>query len=219
MKEWPRFLTATILTLTALTTNTVPGFTATPKLEPRPTPVILCLGDSLTEGYQINPDDAFPALLTRRLQEKFGPTATAINAGISGATSASGLSRLRFQMKATQKPTHLILALGANDGLRGLPVAAMKKNLNETIEFAQNNNMKVLLAGMKVPPNYGVGYAKSFEKVFKDLAQKHRVTLLPFLLDGVAAKAELNLPDGIHPNAKGHAIIVENVWKKLEPML
>lgn len=182
-------------------------------------PIVLCLGDSLTEGYQINPDDAFPALLARRLKEKFGSEAEAINAGISGATSASGLSRLRFQLRAPRKPTHLILALGANDGLRGLPVAAMKKNLDETIAFAQKNQIKVLLAGMKVPPNYGLGYAKAFEKTFKDLARKNNVTLMPFLLDGVAANPALNLPDGIHPNAKGHAIMIENIWKNLEPLL
>lgn len=182
-------------------------------------PVILCLGDSLTEGYEIAPDAAYPALLEKKVREKFGAGASVINAGISGATSASGPARLKFQLKSPKRPTHMILALGANDGLRGLPVAAMKKNLEETIQIARENKIKVLLAGMKVPPNYGVAYAKSFEAVFGKIAKEQKVPLIPFLLDGVAAKPELNLPDGIHPNPKGHLILVETVWKKLEPML
>ncbi|MEY4629997.1 MAG: GDSL-like protein [Pseudomonadota bacterium] len=182
-------------------------------------PVVLCLGDSLTEGYEISPDAAFPALLDQKLKEKFGPEAQAINAGISGATSASGEGRLKFQLKATKKPTHMILALGANDGLRGLPVAEMKKNLETTIKLAKSSGIKVLLAGMKVPPNYGAGYAKSFEATFKTVAREQQVSLIPFLLDGVAANAKLNLDDGIHPNPAGHKILVETVWNKLEPML
>jgi acyl-CoA thioesterase-1 len=182
-------------------------------------PVVICLGDSLTEGYEISPDAAYPALLEKKLKEKFGPGATVINAGISGATSASGEERLRFQLKATQRPTHLILALGANDGLRGLPVAAMHKNLENTVKVARSSNMKVLLAGMKVPPNYGAAYTKSFDSTFKKLARELKIPLIPFLLEGVAARQDLNLPDGIHPNPAGHKIIVETVWKHLEPML
>lgn len=182
-------------------------------------PVVLCLGDSLTEGYEISPDAAFPALLDKKLKDKFGPEAQAINAGISGATSASGEGRLKFQLKATKKPTHMILALGANDGLRGLPVAEMKKNLETTIKLAKSSGIKVLLAGMKVPPNYGAAYAKSFESAFKTVAREQKIPLIPFFLEGVAANAALNLEDGIHPNPAGHKIIVETVWKQLEPML
>lgn len=182
-------------------------------------PVVICLGDSLTEGYEINPDKAFPSLLDRKLKEKFGPEAAVINAGISGATSASGEERLKFQLKAARRPTHLVLALGANDGLRGLPVSAMQKNLESAVKVAKSSNMKVLLAGMKVPPNYGPAYAKAFESTYKKLAREQKIYLIPFLLEGVAAKPELNLPDGIHPNPDGHKIIAETVWKHLEPLL
>jgi acyl-CoA thioesterase-1 len=182
-------------------------------------PIVLCLGDSLTEGYEINPDAAYPALLEKRLKEKFGREATVINAGISGATSASGEERLKFQLKAPRHPTHLILALGANDGLRGLPVSSMQKNLGDTIKLAKSAKMKVLLAGMKVPPNYGPTYAKAFESSFKNLARDQQVAFIPFLLEGVAARKELNLPDGIHPNPSGHKLIIETVWKHLEPLL
>ncbi len=193
-----------------LTTN-LTGFAATP--------VVLCLGDSLTEGFEISPDAAFPALLDKRLKEKFGPEAESINAGTSGATSASGPSRLKFQLKSPKKLTHVILALGANDGLRGLPVASMKKNLEEAIKIAKENQIKVLLAGMKIPPNYGLAYAKSFEEAFKKIGREQKVSTIPFLLEGVAANPKLNLPDGIHPNPQGHQIIAETVWKNLEPLL
>jgi acyl-CoA thioesterase-1 len=182
-------------------------------------PVVLCLGDSLTEGFEISPDTAFPALLDKRLKEKFGPKAEAINAGISGATSASGPSRLKFQLKSPKQLTHVILALGANDGLRGLPVAAMKKNLEDTIKIAKENQIKVLLAGMKIPPNYGPAYAKSFEETFKKISREQKVAVIPFLLEGVAAHPNLTLPDGLHPNPKGHRIMVETIWKNLEPIL
>lgn len=197
-----------------------PAFGAkTSESSPSAAPVVLCLGDSLTEGYEISTSAAFPALLDQRLKEKFGPEATSINAGISGATSASGPSRLKFLLKSPKKPTHLILALGANDGLRGLPVSAMRKNLEETIELAKDNQIKVLLAGMKIPPNYGKSYAEAFEATFKKVARDQKVPLIPFLLDGVAARADMNLEDGIHPNPKGHKIIFETVWKSLEPLL
>ena len=185
----------------------------------RQTPIVLCLGDSLTEGIDLSQDAPFPALLDKRLKEKFGPAAEAINAGISGATSASGAARLKFQLKSPKKLTHMILALGANDGLRGLPVAAMKKNLEDTIKIAKESKIKVLLAGMKIPPNYGTGYAKAFEETFAKLAREQKIAIIPFLLEDVAARPELNLADGLHPNGKGHQILMETVWKKLEPML
>ena len=181
--------------------------------------VVLCLGDSLTEGLEISPDAAFPALLDKRLKKKLGPTAEALNAGISGSTSASGPSRLKFHLGSPKKPTHMILELGTNDALRGLPVTAMKKNLEDTIKIAKENKIKVLLAGMKMPPSYGPAYAKSFEEAFKLVAREQKVALIPFFLEGVAAHPELNLPDGLHPNPQGHRIITETVWKNLEPLL
>ena len=111
------------------------------------------------------------------------------------------------------------LALGANDGLRGLPVAAMKKNLEDTIKIAKENQIKVLLAGMKIPPNYGPGYAKSFEEAYKKIGREQKVAVIPFLLEGVAAHPDLTLPDGLHPNIQGHRIMVETIWKNLEPIL
>jgi len=192
--------------------NAAPG-------SPTKTPVVLCLGDSLTEGFEINPSAAWPALLDQRLKEKFGPEAESINAGTSGATSASGASRLKFLLKSPKKPTHLILALGANDGLRGLPVGAMRKNLEKAIAIAKDHQIKVVLAGMKVPPSYGKSYSGAFEETFKNVARDQKVILIPFLLEGVATHSSMNIEDGIHPNPGGHKVILENVWKKLEPLL
>ncbi len=193
-------------------TNTAPG-------SPSKQPVVLCLGDSLTEGFEISPSSAWPALLDQRLKEKFGPGAESINAGISGATSASATSRLKFLLKSPKKPTHLILALGANDGLRGLPVGALRKNLEEAITIAKENQIRVILAGMKVPPSYGKSYSEAFEETFKKVARDQKVTLIPFLLEGVAARASMNIEDGIHPNPNGHKMILDTVWKSLEPIL
>jgi acyl-CoA thioesterase-1 len=197
-----------------------PLFAANPaRPATKPNPIVLCLGDSLTEGFEIDTSSAWPALLDQRLKEKFGPEAGAINAGISGATSASGPSRLKFILKSPKKPTHMILALGANDGLRGLPVGAMRKNIEETISIAKESQIKVVLAGMKVPPSYGKNYSASFEDVFKKVARDEKVPLIPFLLEGVAARANMNLEDGIHPNPAGHKVMAEMIWKHLEPLL
>jgi len=181
------------------------------------TPVkVVILGDSLTEGYGIAREKAFPALVEKKLQAS-GKTVEIVNGGTSGATSASGPSRLRWFLKA--KPQVLVLALGANDGLRGLKVEQTKENLSKTIELAQQNNLKVLLAGMKVPTNYGKQYGDDLEKIYVGLAKKYKIALLPFLLEGVGGKPKLNLPDGIHPNESGHQIIAELVAKHLSPLL
>lgn len=174
---------------------------------------IIMLGDSLTEGYGLDREQAFPALTEELLQDK-GYDVKIVNAGVSGSTSASALSRLQWLIGA--KPTHMFLELGANDGLRGLSTQAMKKNLASAIKFAKEKNIQPLLAGMKLPPNYGKDYSAEFEKVFKELASEYKVPLMPFFLDGIAGDRSLNLPDGIHPNAAGHKILSKNVAKFLE---
>lgn len=178
---------------------------------------ILCLGDSLTEGFGVEPEAAYPARLERRLKELGFGDVRVINAGVSGATSASAVSRLRWQLRAP--PSILILALGANDGLRGLAVEEMRKNLDRAIELALDNGVRVLLAGMKLPPNYGPDYSHRFESVFSELASERNVALIPFLLEGVAAHPELNQADGIHPTARGYEIVTETVLRYLRPLL
>lgn len=174
---------------------------------------IIMLGDSLTEGYGLDKEQAFPALTQEILSGK-GYDVKIINAGVSGSTSASALARLQWLIGA--KPTHMFLELGANDGLRGLSTDAMKKNLDAAIKFAKEKNIEPLLAGMKLPPNYGVEYSKRFEKVFSELSKEHKIPLMPFFLEGIAGDRSLNLPDGIHPNAKGHKILGKNVADFLE---
>ena len=177
---------------------------------------ILFLGDSLTEGYRLPKENAYPALVEKELKaSKKG--VKVINGGSSGATSASGLKRLDWYLKA--KPDILVLALGANDGLRGLKVSDTEKNLASTIEKAQGRGIKVIMAGMKMPTNYGEPYRTDFEEMFPKLAKKYKLKIIPFILEGVGGKPELNLPDGIHPNSKGHEIMAETVLKVLEPEL
>jgi acyl-CoA thioesterase-1 len=178
---------------------------------------VLCLGDSLTEGYGLALDEAYPALLEQRLHAEGRADVRVINAGISGSTSASGPARLRWQLRG--KPDVLLLALGANDGLRGLDLAVTRRNLDEVIRLARGAGLRVLLAGMKLPPNYGEAYTREFERMYAELAQANGVALLPFLLEGVAGRPELNLPDGIHPNARGQAIVAETVYRHLRPLL
>jgi acyl-CoA thioesterase-1 len=182
-----------------------------------PVPVrILFLGDSLTEGYGIASEDAFPALVETALRKE-GYTVEAVNAGVSGSTTASGPSRLRWHLRA--RPDILVLALGANDGLRGLPLNEVRKNLAATLDEAKKAGLKVLLVGMKLPPNYGPAYTRDFEAIFPALAKQYQVPLVPFLLDRIAGEADLNLADGIHPNEKGHRLMAEHVTQAIKPML
>jgi acyl-CoA thioesterase-1 len=180
-------------------------------------PKIVVLGDSLTAGYGLLEQQAFPAVLQERLNEE-GYGWEVVNAGISGDTSAAGLQRLDWAMGQGDVRI-LILELGANDGLRGLPIAEMKKNLAAIIEHAQGKGISVLLAGMEAPPNFGAEYTVSFRQVFRDLAKQYKVTLLPFLLDKVAGVATLNQSDGIHPNVEGARIVADTVWNVLKPMV
>lgn len=177
---------------------------------------ILFLGDSLTEGYQLAREDAFPAVIERNLKSKY-PDLKVINGGVSGATTASGLKRLNWYVKA--KPDIMVLALGANDGLRGLNLKESEKNLSSVIETAKGLGMSVLLVGMKMPTNYGEPYRTNFEKLFPQLAKKYQLPLVPFLLEGVGGNPKLNLPDGIHPNVEGHKIMARTIQKNLEPLL
>ena len=178
---------------------------------------IVFLGDSLTEGYGLEKTEAFPFLFQQALKAKGYKDIKVINAGISGSTSASAPSRLKWYLRI--KPTILVLALGANDGLRGVNPQAMKKNLATTIQLALDRNIQVVLAGMKIPRNYGSQYTREFESVYPELAEEFKIPLIPFLLDGVATHPEMNLPDGIHPNSKGHQIIAKRILEKLLPLL
>jgi acyl-CoA thioesterase I len=178
--------------------------------------VIVCLGDSLTEGYGLAPERAYPTLVERMLRER-GRDVRVVNAGISGSTSASAVSRLRWQLRS--RADVVLIALGGNDGLRGVDVAATRVNLSAAIELAQQSGARVLLAGMKLPPNYGPEYTAAFAAMFPALAKQYGVALLPFLLEGVAGDPALNQADGIHPNERGTEIVAKNVLAALLPLL
>jgi acyl-CoA thioesterase-1 len=176
----------------------------------------VALGDSLTAGLGLLEQQAYPAILQRRL-ESDGYQFDVVNAGVSGDTSAGGLRRLDWALEGDARV--LIVALGANDGLRGLSVGEMKKNLAEIISKAKERNLVVILAGMEAPPNYGPEYTASFRQAFQDVAREQRVLFIPFLLAGVAGQASLNQGDGVHPTAEGAAVMAETVWRVLRPVL
>jgi acyl-CoA thioesterase-1 len=174
------------------------------------------LGDSLTAGLGLPVEQSYPALLQQRLDRE-GLAFEVVNAGVSGDTSAGGLSRLDWSLEGDVRV--LIVALGGNDGLRGLPAEELKSNLAQIIERAQARGIRVILAGMEAPPNYGRDYIVGFHKVYPALARKYNVAFLPFLLDGVAGSQTLNQPDGIHPTAEGARIMADHVWGVLKPVL
>lgn len=169
---------------------------------------ILFLGDSLSAGYGIAKEQAFPSLVGNALAQD-DLQVKIINAGVSGTTTAGAVQRLRWYLRA--KPDILFLALGGNDGLRGLPTDQMKKNLSSAIKLALQNNMVVVLGGMTLPRNYGTEYVHNFEQVYVELAKEHPLILIPFLLEKVGGNRRLNLPDGIHPTEEGHQIIAQHV--------
>ena len=179
-------------------------------------PRIVFLGDSLTAGYGLAKDESVPALIQKRLKDAGYPYEV-VNAGVSGDTSAGGLNRLEWSLAGDVKV--LVIELGANDGLRGLPVAGMKQNLTEIITRAQARNIKVILTGMEAPPNFGPAYTSEFRGVYRQLAKEHDVVFVRFYLDGVAGIPNLNIADGIHPNAEGSRIVEKTVWAALEPLL
>jgi acyl-CoA thioesterase-1 len=178
---------------------------------------VLVYGDSLSSAYGMPAQHGWVALLEERLKRE-QPDYSVANASISGETSAGGLARIGKTLER-EKPAVLILELGGNDGLRGLPVPAMKKNLAGIIERAQKAGARVLLVGMRMPPNYGEAYNRAFEKAFDELAKEYRTAYLPFLLDGFGDKTELFQPDRIHPTESAQPIIVRNVWRALAPLL
>jgi acyl-CoA thioesterase-1 len=181
-------------------------------------PVILCVGTSLTAGFGLDPEVAFPALLQAKV-DAAGLRYRVVNGGVSGETSAGALRRLDWLLR--EPVAVLILESGANDGLRGQDPEALRKNLQAAIDRARRQEPppRILLVGMKAPPNYGADYTRRFEAVYADLAAANRLPLVPFLLDRVAGVASLNQADGIHPTADGQRLVAENVWKVLEPML
>jgi acyl-CoA thioesterase I len=178
-------------------------------------PRVVILGDSLTAGLGLPIEQSYPSLLQERLTES-GLDYEVVNAGVSGDTSAGGLSRLDWALDGDVRV--LVVALGGNDGLRGLPVEQLKRNLATIIERAQARGIAVILAGMEAPPNYGREYIVAFHKVYPALASQYHVPLVPFLLQGVAGSDALNQRDGIHPTAAGARIVAANVWTVLKPV-
>ena len=179
-------------------------------------PRIVAFGDSLTAGLGVRPEEAYPARLQQHV-DAAGLNYEVVNAGVSGDTSAGGLRRLDWALQGEVRA--LILALGANDGLRGLPPEQLRRNLAQMIETAQARGIAVVLAGMEAPPNFGRAYVDEFREVFPELAKQYRTPLVPFLLEGVAGLGSMNQSDGIHPNAEGATLVADNVWAVLRPVL
>lgn len=178
---------------------------------------ILVLGDSLSAGYGLSPEQGWVHLMEKRLTEKF-PNCSVFNASISGETTAGGKARLDELLK-TQKPSHMVLELGANDGLRGLSLQVMQDNLRSMIVKARQNLVQTVLVGMKIPPNYGPNYTRRFDQTFPTLARKEKVPLVPFMLAGFADKPDAFQADGIHPNADYQEKVLDNIWPVLSGTL
>ena len=183
-----------------------------------PEKTILFFGNSLTAGYGIDPEDAFAGLVQKRL-DSLGKAYKVINGGLSGETTAGGLSRLDWFLE--EEPYLFILELGGNDGLRGIQLSETKSNLLSIIDKVKSKypNTKIILAGMQIPPNMGQEYTDEFKAIYPAVAKEKEVTLIPFLLEGVAGNPELNLPDGIHPTEAGHQIVFETIWPFIENSL
>jgi acyl-CoA thioesterase-1 len=188
---------------------------ADPDAEPE-CPKVVALGDSLTAGFGLVESESYPAVLQQRIND-VGYEFEVVNAGVSGDTSAGGLRRLDWSLDGDVRV--LIVALGGNDGLRGLSIREMQQNLTTIIERARERNIVVILAGMEAPPNYGPEYVESFRVAYREIAMRQRVLFIPFLLDQVAGESTLNQADGIHPNAAGARIIAATVWSVLKPIL
>ena len=196
--------------------TSAPAETATPAPTGASRPRVVALGDSLTAGLGLQPEQAWPALVQKKIDQA-GLDVEVVNAGVSGDTTAGGLRRLDWALDGDVKV--LILELGANDGLRGLPVDQMRDNLSKMIETAKARGIVVLLCGMEAPPNFGPQYTREFREAFRELADQHDVAFLPFFLDGVAGDAALNQGDGIHPNEEGTRRVADLVWNVLQPLL
>ena len=178
--------------------------------------VIVAFGDSLTAGLGVTPENSYPARLQAKLRAE-GYAYRVVNAGASGDTTAGGLRRVDWALK--NRPDIVIVALGANDALRGQDLASVRANLDAIVARFQKTGVRVLVAGMEVPPNYGARYAADFRRLFREVALKRGAAFMPFLLDGVAGNPRLNQPDGIHPTAEGYRVVVDHLWPHVEPML
>jgi len=197
------------LYLISLVAWAVPAFAANPS--------ILIYGDSLSAAYGIPQQQGWVALLKEKLNRE-NPGIDVINASISGETTSGGLTRLARTL-AQNKPQTIIIELGANDGLRGLPVKNMRENLDAMIQLSKKSGARVLLVGMKIPPNYGRQYTEEFSQVYTALASRHNIPVVPFMLENIAVKPQLIQADGLHPNALGQPIILENIWPELQRLL
>lgn len=183
-------------------------------------PVVLCFGTSLTAGLGLAPEEAYPALL-QRVIDSAALGFRVVNAGVSGETSAAGLRRIDWLLEQPQRVAVLVLELGANNALRGQDLTAAKRDLQEIIDRTRRRHpgVRIVVAGMEAPPNLGRRYTREFRALFVDLARDNRAALIPFLLEGVAGRPELNQADGIHPTAAGARIVADNVWRILGPVL
>ena len=179
---------------------------------------IIFYGNSLTAGYGLSPSQAFPAIIQRKI-DSLGLGYQVVNAGVSGETSSGGKTRIDWILR--QQVDIFVLELGANDGLRGIPLSETRKNLQAIVDKVKEKNpdTKFLFAGMQIPPNMGETYTTEFRNIYTELAEKNSMTLVPFLLEGVGGEPELNQEDGIHPTAEGHRIVAENLWRQLAPLL
>ena len=201
-----------------VTQATAPPSDVSPKIPANPDarPVIVAFGDSLSAGFGADPGESYPDFLQKELDRR-GARYRVVNAGVSGDTTTDGLERV--QTVTALHPSIVILEFGGNDGLRGLPVSTTRDNLDQIILALQNAGAKIVLAGMTLPPNYGQDYIRSFEAVYKDLAKKYRLPLIPFLLRGVGGNPNLMQRDGIHPTGEGNRIVAGNVMQSLVPLL
>ena len=207
------FLTVLLLLHGALFTQTAQGQALTGEATPT---LIVAFGNSLTAGLGVPLDRAYPALLEQKLRAAGYPHRV-INAGVSGDTTAGGLRRIDTVLR--QEPAIVIVELGANDGLRGLSLEQVRSNLTLIIQKLLDGGSQVVLAGMKLPPNYGPAYTDQFSRLYGELAAVHKIVLMPFFLDGVATRPDLTQPDGLHPTADGYVEIVDNLWDILLPLL
>jgi len=223
MKKGSTIIAGLIMLLSACTDNKKPvssdqNNTAKETTTLTKKKTIVFFGNSLTAGYGVSPSEAFPAIIQKRI-DSLGLPYKVVNAGVSGETSSGGKTRIDWILR---EPVDIfILELGANDGLRGTPLSETKKNLQDIIDKvkAKYPDTKLVFAGMEIPPNMGQAYTTEFRNIYTDLAAKNKMTLIPFLLEGVGGEPELNQADGIHPTAEGHLIVAENVWKQLEKLL
>ena len=178
---------------------------------------LIVLGDSISEGYGVSKESAYPALLEKKINLETKTKYQVVNAGVSGSTTASALGRMKWLIK--QKPEFIVLFLGANDGLRGLKLEDTQKNLAMAIEYAQKQKVKIILGGLYMPPNYGKEYTEKFKQIYIKLAAKYKIPFIPFILDKVAGDPKYNLADGIHPNEEGHKIIANTIFQAIQSLL